>query len=158
MNVRRRARSDGKKRMKLRPNALPETQRTEARSTFTGGDWSGRKMMICTSSPSAILMSDSARQPDVEMFVIVPSPSISPEENFTMQRNCTRRAFLICRSSSVLMVSGPPSSGLVACQWWWHPGPWVWGSGAGGGINCCPGKMIWPGSRCLARCSATSGW
>ena len=32
------------------------------------------------------------------------------------------------------------------------------GSGAGGGMNCCPGKMIWPGSRCLVRCSAISGW
>lgn len=28
--------------MKLRPNALPETQRTEARSTFTDGDLVGK--------------------------------------------------------------------------------------------------------------------
>ncbi len=41
MKVRRRARSDGKNRMKPRPKARPEIQRTEARSTFTGGDWSG---------------------------------------------------------------------------------------------------------------------
>ncbi len=41
MNVRRWARSDGKNRTKQRPKARPETQRTEARSTFTGGDWSG---------------------------------------------------------------------------------------------------------------------
>ena len=47
------------------------------------------------SSPSAILMSDSARQPAVEMFVTVASPSSSPEENPIVQRSSTRRAFLI---------------------------------------------------------------
>ena len=51
-------------------------------------------------------MSDSARQPDVEMLVIVASPSISPQENLRVQRNSTRRAFLIFRSFSALMVSG----------------------------------------------------
>ncbi len=52
-------------------------------------------------------MSDSARQPDVEMFVIVASPSTSPEENPRVQRNSTRRAFLIFRSLSALMVWSP---------------------------------------------------
>ena len=48
-------------------------------------------------------MADSARQPDVEILVIVLSPSISPEENLRMQRNSTRRAFLICRFFSMLI-------------------------------------------------------
>ncbi len=59
--------------------------------------------MTRTSSPSTILMSDSARQPDVEIFVIVASPSISPDENPMGQRNATRRAFRIFRSFSALM-------------------------------------------------------
>jgi len=50
-------------------------------------------------------MSDSARQPDVEMFVIMASPLTSPEENLRVQRNSTRRAFLIFRSLFALMVS-----------------------------------------------------
>jgi hypothetical protein len=53
-------------------------------------------------------MSDSARQPAVEMFVTVASPSISPEENPMVQRNSTRRAFLIFCSLSALMVGGLP--------------------------------------------------
>ena len=58
-------------------------------------------------------MSDSARQPDVEIFVIVAPPSTSPEENPRVQRNSTRRAFLIFRSLSALMVCGLPSSGWL---------------------------------------------
>ena len=46
------------------------------------------------------------------MFVIVASPSISPEENPRVQRNSTRRAFLIFRSFSALMVCGLLSSGV----------------------------------------------
>lgn len=76
-------------------------------------------------------MSDSARQPDVEMFVIVASPSISPEENPRVQRNSTRRAFLIFRSFSALMVcslsssgGGYPSVAVLA--------PWVMGMGLRG--------------------------
>jgi hypothetical protein len=70
-------------------------------------------------------MSDSARQPAVEMFVIVAPPSTSPEENPRVQRNSTRRAFLIFRSLSVLMVwatvlgGGYPSVVVLA--------PWVMG-------------------------------
>ena len=49
-------------------------------------------------------MSDSARQPAVEMFVTVASPATSPEENPMVQCNSTRRAFLIFRSFSTLMM------------------------------------------------------
>ena len=40
------------------------------------------------------------------MFVIVASPLTSPEENLRVQRNSTRRAFLIFRSLFALMLSG----------------------------------------------------
>ena len=43
------------------------------------------------------------------MLVIMASPSISPE-NLRVQRNSTRRAFLIFRAGSALMTSGFSSS------------------------------------------------
>ena len=97
------ARSDGKNRTKLRPKALPETHRTEARSTFTGVGWLGRWRRMCNSNPSATLMSDSARQPAVEMFVTVASPSISSDQKPSEHRKSTRRAFLIFRSFPLFM-------------------------------------------------------
>lgn len=55
-----------------------------------------------------MLMSDSARQPAVEMFVIVAPPSTSPEENPRVQCNSTRRAFRTFRSFSTLMLRRQP--------------------------------------------------
>ena len=52
---------------------------------------------------SATMMSDSPRQPAVEMFVTVASPSISSDANPNMQRRLTLLAFLIFCSFSGLI-------------------------------------------------------